>query len=102
MPNRKVMEPDTVELMLELGVPQSEIDRLQREYVKQKAVEILTTVLEHLKNDRAELIHPMLDFSQAGDGMGTENKFINFAECFGEGYDEYNNGIDISDVLRYI
>lgn len=59
----------------------------QKKLLKLTSIRILKQMQDYLKKEDWESAENMLGFSPAGDGMGDENHFIDFADALFDGAD---------------
>lgn len=80
-----------------LSTTPENLARLQLDAIKDHVINILKRVIFLIEEGRYSDIEEMLDRSPAGDCMGTDHHFINFAWEANP-----NDGLDILEVLEML
>ena len=94
----KIFDSSVVGYLIETGVSQDEINRLQFNALKKGAIGIIKSVLDLMESDEFDNVEAVTGYSGAGDGWGSENNFINFGSIIS------NDGItyDILEVCEHL
>jgi len=80
MKNNKIFDKDIVLYLLDTGVSENEIMKIQFKELKKSVIARLELIISIIKNDEFRNIKDYLEFSPSGDDMGCDNNFINFGD----------------------
>lgn len=82
--SEKIFDPEIEKYLLQAGVSQKEIYRMKFDAMKKDCITILERALVAFKNAPDEkIIKNLVSHSPAGDCMGTDQYFLDFADTCG-------------------
>ena len=80
----KIFDKETVKYIKALGMPADAIFNLQKNKLKEYAIEKLSLAITAIEKEDYSLIEKDTFFSPAGDGYGSEDTCLNFGAIMGE------------------
>lgn len=92
----KIFDPTVESYLKDLGISQTEINKIKFEKAKFEAISRLETVINCIKYDKYDEVKLLCGFSPAGDDMGLDSFFINFGDIIGA------DPIDIEEICMYL
>ena len=78
----KIFEIETEEYLLAAGVSHKEINKIKFNKGKEGVLNTLQLIIDLIKNDLFDEVSDYTEYSPAGDDMGCDNHFIDFASIF--------------------
>lgn len=91
----KIFDEDVIKYITDLGINTDNIDKLQKEKVKEYSISVLKEIINAIEKNNFSLIKKYLAYSPAGDCMGKDNAFIDFGKVTG-------SIMDIEDLACYL
>jgi len=93
----KIFDPTVETYLKDLGISQTEINKIKFEKAKFEAISRLETVINCIKYDKFDEVEPLTIFSQSGhEVFGQNNYYINFGDIIGA------DPIDIEEICMYL
>lgn len=92
----KIFDPTVETYLKDLGISQTEINKIKFEKAKFEAISRLEAVINCIKYDKFDEVKQHCAFSPAGDDMGVDNIYINFGDIIEA------DPIDIEEICMYL
>lgn len=96
--NKKILDKEVRDYLIEAGVDKKEVRKMYRDCVHALVVERLEEITQLMKDKKYKKVDKYLEFSPAGDDMGSDNYFISFNDIIDGGRD-YS---DLGDMLSIL
>lgn len=96
--NKKILDKEVRDYLIEAGVDEVEVNKMYKNCIHALVVERLKEITQLVEEKKYKQVGKYLEFSPAGDDMGSDNNFISFNDIVDGGRD-YS---DIGDMISIL